>query len=495
MSVLTALARAKATEQGRAQRLVSVRHTHLSDRPLVVIPLRMAGETAAPLAFMVGSDPDAPTLLVAHQPRDRALRFRFLDDLAGQILPYFESCRTAPEVTVKKSGEESVCFGDAPQLLVPNPGGATFLRLLGRSTRFRRIDGPYAVPERVPLLGRWLTWLAGGVDKPGSATLLSMTSLLSAHWATGQSGLEDGNLAALLGWIDPPPGLTGPAAAALAEDPVKSPPSGPATDPGFDNEELKPLMDAYDAAADDRTRELAAERLEQAIRTQLEPTWQLMWRGVDIMRSLPPGASVATRWARDRNSFSWFAVNLEETPPQARRDAAVPAVRNLLKRERALDEFDAQRAFDDPWVMAEHRLIGDACAAVVVEIDPLRTVSGSGTRKMLRPSIRVRILDEAFRASLGDEYVCVERPKQKATVIDIDSDTVELELSGGMGRKLIPDPGSIPQEGDRIGLARFSPSSGHPMPTLPPREETPWTHGGPPEEWVPTEDDAQEEWS
>ncbi|WP_405498304.1 hypothetical protein [Nocardia sp. NBC_00511] len=495
MSVLTALARVKATQEGRAQRLVSMRHTYLSERPLVVIPLRMAGETAAPLAFMIGSNPAAPTLLVAHQPRDRALRFRFLADVADQILPYIESCCATPEIITTKSGEELVSYGDAPQLIVPNGGGATFLRLLGRSTRFRQIEGPYAVPENVPLLGRWLTWFAARAEQPGSANLLSMTSVLSAHWATGQSGLEDANLAALLGWIDPPAGLSGAAAAALAEDPLHSPPAGPATDPGFDNEELKPLMDAHDAAIDDRAREVTAERLEQALRLQLEPTWRSMWRAIELLEKLPPGASVAARWGRDRADFSWFAGNLAEAPPQARRDAAVSAVRTLLKRERALEEFDAQRAFDDPWVMAEHRLVGNACHATVLEADPTRTVTGSGSRKTLRPSIRVQITDEAFVATVGEKYSCVERPKQAATVIDIDSDTVELELSGGMGRKLVPELGSVPEAGDRIGFARFSPSSGHPMPSLPPREETPWTHGGPPPEWVPNEDDAQEEWS
>ncbi|MFE3759451.1 hypothetical protein ACFXO9_34550 [Nocardia tengchongensis] len=494
MSVLTALARVKAVREGQAQRLVSVRHTHVSDRPLVVVPLRMAGETAAPLAFMIGSDPEAPTLLVAHQPRDRALRFRFLADLADQVLPYIESCRTGAEATTAKSGEEVVVYGDAPQIVVPNGGGIGFLRLIGRSTRFRKAEGPYAVPADVPVLGRWLTWFADRADQPGTANLLSMTSVLGAHWATGQSGLEDGNLAALLGWISPPAGLTGPTAAARAEDPLQCPPAGPATDPGFDNEELKPLMDAYDTASDPAARTVAAGRLEQAVRLQLEPTWRLMWRGIDVLRTLEPGASVATRWNRDRSDFSWFAGKFDEMPPQARRDDAVPAVRNLLKRERALEEFEAHRAFDDPWVMAEYRLTGEACHATVIAAEPLRTVSG-GTRKTLRPSIRVRISDEAFSAALGDKYVCVERPKQQATVIAIDSETVELELSGGMGRKLTPEPGTVPEVGDRIGFARFSPASAHPMPTLPPREETPWTHGGPPAEWTPSVYDAQEEWS
>lgn len=46
-----------------------------------------------------------------------------------------------------------------------------------------------------------------------------MTVVLRLHWATGQNAVEDAHLAALLAWIDPPPGRSGAEAAAEAEDP------------------------------------------------------------------------------------------------------------------------------------------------------------------------------------------------------------------------------------------------------------------------------------
>ena len=122
---------------------------------------------------------------------------------------------------------------------MPNLPSVSFLRLLGRSTRFRRTEGEYAVPASVPLLGRWLTYYAERAEVPPSALLVSLTAALADHWATGQSAAEDANLAALLGWIDPPDGMTGPAAARAAEDPVRCPPAGPVTDPTFDNEVLE----------------------------------------------------------------------------------------------------------------------------------------------------------------------------------------------------------------------------------------------------------------
>ncbi len=69
-----------------------------------------------------------------------------------------------------------------------------------------------------------------------------------------------------------------------------------------------------------------------------------------------------------------------------------------------------------------------------------------------------------------------------------------LELAGGMGRKLKPEPGCVPEVGERLCYSTLARDAGQ-WPTFPKREETPWTHGGPPPEYVPTDDDAGEVWS
>ena len=201
MSILTALARAEAVESGRAQPLTTVRHTHIAERPLVLVPLSLAGEAAAPLAAIVGTDPAAPRLLVVANPRDRTQRFDFVAELARVVLSYVDGCARSVDTG---AGGTKLRYAEAPQVIVPNRGGVEFVRLLGRSTRFRRPFGPYPVHRTVPILGQWLTFLRERADHPGSSMLLAMTEVLGNHWATGQSGLEDANLAALLGWIDPP---------------------------------------------------------------------------------------------------------------------------------------------------------------------------------------------------------------------------------------------------------------------------------------------------
>ena len=275
MTALTSLARIEAADLGRAQLTRTVRHVHVSDRPMVVIPLQLAGEPCAPLAAMIGDDQSAPRLLTVANPLNRDDRFRFAAELAGITLAYIGGYAAGLEPGEKEA------YPDAPQLVVPNPGGVKFAELLGRSTRFRPATGQGAVPAMVPALGCWLSYFAERAQHPGSSLFLTATGALSAHWATGQSAAEDQNLAALLGWISPPPGTTSRQAALLAEDPVRCPPAGPATDPAFDREVLaglyKAIKESRSAGDESAERgrgaglEEALARLERELRLALEP--------------------------------------------------------------------------------------------------------------------------------------------------------------------------------------------------------------------------------
>ncbi len=199
-----------------------------------------------------------------------------------------------------------------------------------------------------------------------------MTTALAEHWATGQSDLEDANLAALLGWIDPADGLTGQQAARLAEDPVRCPPAGPVTDPTFDNEVLEGRMQAIRDAAPSRATARPCARaqaaMDAALHSQLAPTWELMWRGHALLAALPEAAHVAERrWKDDRRSFTAQAAWLRAGgAPQPRRDSAVAAAKRLARLEREQQRLAVERAHDDPLVMAEYRLTGEAFAGTVV---------------------------------------------------------------------------------------------------------------------------------
>ncbi|MFD5494699.1 hypothetical protein ACFWH4_17770, partial [Streptomyces sp. NPDC127091] len=60
MSLIATLARLEAVSTGRAQPAATVRHRHLSARPLVFVPLITAGEAGAAPRGEGGRRPGAP---------------------------------------------------------------------------------------------------------------------------------------------------------------------------------------------------------------------------------------------------------------------------------------------------------------------------------------------------------------------------------------------------------------------------------------------------
>ncbi|MBO8184868.1 hypothetical protein [Streptomyces spirodelae] len=496
MSLLSALARMEAAACGRARPVATVRHRHLAERPLVLVPLTTAGENGAPLGAMLGTDRSAPEIFTVPQPRDRDLRFAFLGRLAEAMLPHLESCQdevelverkeTDPETGKRVTVEAELC-ADAPQVLVPTGPGVDFVRLLGRSMRFRRTaeedpGAEHPVPPRVPLLGRWLTHYGERARVPGSSLLLSMTGLLSRHWATGQSRLEDQHLGALLAWLAPPDGLDGAQAALRAElgrdarGQLLVPPAGPATDPAFDNDLLAPAIARYDKGVPGAAREV-----HELVAAQLRPTWEAMWQGVELLRALPEAAHAPDRWRRDRQSYTHHRDRLRAgEPPQPRRDDAVTAARKLAMREQRQAELDAQEALDDPLVMAVRRLAGEAFLAEVLEVE---MAYSEGKRPSPRPLVTVHTQDTPLLSD-GDKLhrQLPTGTQQRAELAELAGPgEYVLRLVSGMGRAKEPAEGTVPQKGDLVCWTLFehAPRGG---PGLPEPEETPWTHGGPPGE-------------
>ena len=217
-----------------------------------------------------------------------------------------------------------------------------------------------------------------------------------------------------------------------------------------------------------------------------------MWRAVDMLRDLPEGGHVRARWDADKDAFTWHARHLRDGgPPQPRRDGAVSAARRLANMERVQQMVAAQRAFDDPLIMAPYRLAGEAFAGRVVAAEPDR-VDATGRRRVCCPRIAVDTDDEVL-AGQGAELTSPARPQQKALVTEVipltldgDRTRVVLELQGGMGRSLTPEPGSVPGIGESVCYATFNDGFQRP-PVFPDPEDTPWTHGGPPPQYIPSE--------
>ena len=86
----------------------------------------------------------------------------------------------------------------------------------------------------------------------------------------------------------------------------------------------------------------------------------------------PRGAAGRRAFAHDRESFTDYSDYQDsgEARPQPKRDGAIRAARRLNRMERALAHFEADMAFDDPYVLADRRNLGEAFAGEVVAAEP-----------------------------------------------------------------------------------------------------------------------------
>ncbi|NED50930.1 hypothetical protein G3I24_08405 [Micromonospora aurantiaca] len=496
MTILASLAKALAAYSMTPQQLTVYRHLHISSKPIVIVPLTLAGETNAPLAAMVGPDRARPTLIVTRQPRNRAERIEFAGRLASELLFPIETAAQQTQAT--GSGPNArMRVVDAPQLWVPNPAGIEFVRTLGRMTRLRFIAGPWAVPKKVRDLGIWLTWFAEQAEFADTGALIAATQAIAAVWATGQSDLEDGNLAAQMAWLAPPEGMDVAAAVSRAENPELCPPAGPSTDPTFDRLFLEPALRDLATARNPAAHNAVHRRLTAMLEEQMRPTWELVWTAIDLLRNVPEAPRVPKRWEQQRDRFTSFHRYVADGGrPQAKRDSAGRSAQRLAELEQRMAAFEAQRAYDDPLVIADHRLTGEAFAGQVVEVDAARRVPGM-RRSVLRPLVTVATGDQTH-LDVGQHVYDPTRNGQQAVIESVteteDGWCIELELQNQMGSGLTAKPGSVPALGEDVTYTSVTETfvRRRPWPT---RDETPWTHGGPPPDSTPVVEDAAEDWS
>jgi hypothetical protein len=345
----------RAYRAGRGLRTSLFRHRRLVDRPLVVIPWQLGAEPFSAAAIGYGDQPDRLTLVVAGEPRNRDLAFVALLKFARWFNPRFE-------VHFGRTGS-------APQILVANRGGADLLRRLGRRLAFLPTDGPHAAAPELVRLGRHLLFLWGHAAVPGQQLLVALTDLLDAHWATALSEVERQSLAALDAYLEPPAGLHGFAAAALAEQMAVSP-----VPPGEADADLAPLVEEFNRARVRRTDPAVVAPLLAPIEAHYLPmtqaAWELVWRCRGRELRYPEAPSVGRRWQEDcaayQRHLDWLARNGLRRTRQSPRQAAL-TLRNLEEAQRLVE---AEETCDDPLRMAPYLLENKAVRGRVVRVDP-----------------------------------------------------------------------------------------------------------------------------
>lgn len=449
-----------AAAERRAVAKTTRRHVHLSPRPLVLVGYHLAGDLGAPLALMWGTGRDEePRCMVVPEPRNRGLRFEALAEFAVEFLAYLSQ--------FEGRDQAGICL-DAPQLVVPNTATADWLGgIVGRFTRNLRTDGDAPAPPSVPLAGKHLSFLADLM--PGSSLVLATTDALTTHWQTGQLPSEDLNLAALLGWIDPPAGVNGPEAARAGE---ASPPAGPDSDPNWDAQILAELIQEWHAANDETLRSAVRRELEGEIREQLAPAWADCWRALDCLGSLSAADHVLGRWQSDRRSWTYHCDRVAGGRAFFRNiPTPVQDATRLRILEARTEDLQREMAWDDPLVMAAAVASGEALAGRVVAADPERRTRNANGRTVRRPLITIEPALE-FARPAGTTLFLSTNPGVGLEVLPSDaSGLIRAEVFKGANQSTTI--GLLPNLGDEVVLSPYGKPEFYQRSRV---EDIPWTH-------------------
>ncbi|TGE02440.1 hypothetical protein [Methylobacterium nonmethylotrophicum] len=285
MNDIKSIARMLADEAGTAQPITRERPFPVSDMPMMVIPIELAGESPSLFALGVATGANDLQIAICHEPRNRTGQYDMLERAAGFMQSIVAAWDADPLLL--------------PQIVTPSLGASRLaLAVIDRMT--------FAPPSRQALkdLGRRIYVADSSFERADSSLVFDLPTALGRLYATGQDDHADQHLGVVLEWLKPADGRIHHRVREAEAYPAST-----ATSPELDNEELVPRLEAYRTAR--RIHDAAeAARLEDEIDAilveEVKRRHELMIQALAAIRVFPDSTVARTIQAADRGRFDRY---------------------------------------------------------------------------------------------------------------------------------------------------------------------------------------------
>jgi hypothetical protein len=424
MNELKVVARLLAQERGEAVRLTRERSYPLSDQPMVLVPIVMAGASPSLFALGIGDGIKPCHVHVCAEPRNRDQQYETLSRAASDMERFLHVWETDPEVM--------------PQLIT---SGADASRLC--LVTIHRMT--YAQDLRIRLVGRRLHWLDRVFEQPESTALLDMPRAICELFATGQDECADAHLGAVLEWLKPADGQIYDRVLRVEDSPVST-----ATDPRLDNGKLIPLLQAVGQAeekGDSSSSNRRRAEIKRIFHEEVGRRYDLIRQALSVCRRFPGSAGADYIQHQDRARYERnlaYVANPENLLATGLSGNA--ATSTFLARELRAEHLEGLMLRSVSGLPSVARLSGNILVGKALD----RGVRNCGRKTVVH--YQIRSAQERLSIRRGDNLTLVDDLAFSFRVLDFAVDesgetVVTLELTGGKTK-----PGQ-PQVGDQLELA------------------------------------------
>lgn len=386
MSELAVFARLKAYLAGEAVRLGNTRNIPISGRPLVLVPIQMAGEAPALLAIGIGDLESNLTVYSCPNPTNRDHQYALLGNMARAIHQAFEGWRAGPTLM-----PQVICQSDAALSLI-----------LAVVDRMAYVDSGNPTTSVIRDVGRQLAFFDKRFERADSAAIISATALVTKLYATGQDPYADTHLGTVVEWLKPADGCILERVEAAERQSASI-----STDPVIDNTLLDPLVNSFFRAernADRRSAASVRRRIHAVLKPEVERRYRLIQEAMAAVRTIPETPLAQMTANSDRQNFDRHVAYVTSSPGLRRGFSGDSGFVEYINRDVAHRDHQADSIHANGRERAEARISGVVLHGKVIA----RRERRHGRRRIIECDILTA--QQRMRARAGLELQLLDNP-------------------------------------------------------------------------------------